>query len=70
MPPRNVVDVNCVTTEDDDLQRAIPPIHEAKRPPMEIVWKNVVRMLVLHTVALLGLFSLPWARWMTWIWGE
>jgi len=39
-----------------------------KRPPMEIVWRNVVIMAILHVMALYGVYLLPSAMPLTWAW--
>lgn len=39
-----------------------------KRPPMEIVWRNVIFMGILHLAALYGITLLPGAKFLTWVW--
>ena len=76
MPPRNV-DQMPLSTLDDELPETIdeqpqspapPPI--VKRPPMQIVWRNVVWFFFLHCFAIYGLYLLPYAKPVTWLWGK
>ncbi|XP_059387452.1 acyl-CoA desaturase-like [Carassius carassius] len=41
---------------------------EGPKPPIVIVWRNVILMGVLHVGALYGLLLFPSARVLTWIW--
>lgn len=52
--------VEAVVTEDTQAE---------KRPPMKIVWRNVLWMIALHIGALYGLYLLPWVKGQTILWG-
>ncbi|XP_028845843.1 stearoyl-CoA desaturase b [Denticeps clupeoides] len=41
---------------------------DGPKPPMRIVWRNVVLMSLLHVGALYGLVVVPYASLSTWIW--
>lgn len=41
---------------------------EGPKPPIVIVWRNVILMSLLHIGALYGLLLLPSALALTWIW--
>jgi len=75
MPPRNV-DQMPLTALDDELPETIDeqsPTLQAtvvKRPPMQIVWRNVIWFFFLHCFALYGLYLLPYAKPATWLWGK
>lgn len=43
---------------------------EGPKPPVVIVWRNVVLMTLLHTAALYGLVLIPSASVFTLIWSE
>lgn len=43
---------------------------EGPKPPVVIVWRNVVLMTLLHTAALYGLLLIPSASVFTLIWSE
>jgi hypothetical protein len=46
------------------------PEQEVKRPPLQIVWRNVVLMVALHTSAIYGLYLLPQAKLKTLVWSK
>jgi len=72
MPPRNVEQTSC--SVDDQLPEIIdqPPMPPTtpKRPPMQIVWRNVVWYFFLHVFAVYGLYLLPFAKAKTWLWSK
>lgn len=41
---------------------------EGPKPPIVMVWRNVILMGLLHSGALYGLYLFPSARAPTWIW--
>nr|XP_033798036.1 acyl-CoA desaturase [Geotrypetes seraphini] len=41
---------------------------EGPKPPMKIVWRNVIAMSLLHIGALYGLILIPSASFSTWVW--
>lgn len=72
MPPN--VDPVLLPSAEDQLKNEVEPVvtqdtHEAKRPPMQLVWRNIIWLVYLHVAALYGLFLLPWAKPYTWLWG-
>jgi len=72
MPPRNLEQVPC--SVDDELsetidQTPLPPV-AVKRPPMQIVWRNVIWFFFLHCFAVYGLYLLLFAKPATWLWGK
>ena len=74
MPPRNV-DIDTYTTADDENAQELEPIdteeaQEVKRPPMKIVWRNVIWFIWLHASALYGVYLIPWAHPLTWVWSK
>ncbi len=75
MPPRNIdLDPTTLVT-GEDLQPGIQPVaseatHEQKRPPMKIVWRNVIWMSYLHLAALYGIYCIFYCHPLTLIWGE
>lgn len=42
--------------------------HTQKRPPMRMVWRNIILMAILHSTALYSVFLFPWAHPLTWLW--
>ncbi|XP_050392754.1 stearoyl-CoA desaturase 5 isoform X2 [Patella vulgata] len=74
MPPRNIVAE--LTDPDGDVLSAeaeVEPViteetHSAKRPPMKVVWKNVVIFSLLHLASFYSLFLIPKAHYYTLIW--
>ncbi|XP_077999475.1 acyl-CoA desaturase-like [Glandiceps talaboti] len=73
MPPRN--DVFQTVEADDDTGPTTGPditsipdedLHKS-RPPMKIVWRNVILMSVLHVASVYGIFLLPGCHWQTWL---
>jgi len=74
MPPRNI-DVLPTNPVEDEIADEIEPVitedtHPQKRPPMQIVWRNIVYMSLLHLGAIYGMFLLPWAQPLTWLWSK
>ncbi|KAL4240636.1 suppressor of clathrin deficiency [Mactra antiquata] len=78
MSPRsdNEVKATKLNTEDelrDDLN-VMPdiindvPEPEVKRQPLQIVWRNVILMSILHIIAIYGLYLLPQAQILTLVW--
>ena len=79
MTPKIISDVDYVTTESDELEKSRQPISDGcdgERQTRrhwrsgQIVWVNVMRLLVLHCVAVVGVCCLPYAKPYTWIWGK
>ena len=73
MAPRNASDMSFVTSEEDELQLVsdvTTPRDVSKQPAQKVVWYNVIRLAVLHAVALWGVFLLPRVRVATWIWSK
>ena len=56
-------EVEPVITEDSNQVNQ-------KRPPMVIVWRNVISFTILHLAALYAVFLIPKAHPLTWLWGE
>lgn len=74
MPPRNIEYPSSVN-EEDEIHNEVEPVvtpetHETKRPPMQIVWRNVTWMIYIHLAAVYGLWLLPWAMPKTWLFSE
>lgn len=68
-PPPNGAAVAAAWTADDVFddtytERAGP------KPPMRLVWRNIILMSLLHIGALYGLVLLPSASWLTVAWGK
>ena len=79
MTPKIITDVDYVTSESDELEKSRQPIsdgcdggRQARRHwrSGQLVWINVVRLLLLHCVAAIGVCCLPYAKPYTWIWGK
>ena len=74
MAPRNVEQQPC--SVDNELSDSIsqPLLSQqpvaVKRPPMQIVWRNVIWLFFLHCFAVYGLYLLPFAKPATWLWGK
>lgn len=43
---------------------------DGPRPPMKLVWRNIIMMTLLHIGALYGLFLIPSASALTLAWGK
>ena len=73
MPPRNV-DIDLCSSAEVKENEVEPVVTEEtveqKRPPMKIVWKNVIIFSFLHLAALYGMFLLPWAKPQTWLFSK
>jgi len=59
---------DVMTSSGEVTPVATEATHTAKRPPMIIVWRNVVLMSALHIAAVYGLYCLIWAHPLTWLW--
>ena len=46
------------------------PEPEVKRPPLQIVWRNVILMTALHIGAIYGIYLLPQAKIKTLVWSK
>lgn len=66
MPDRDIKSPERETVEDvfDHTYKE----KEGPKPPIVMVWRNVILMSLLHTGALYGLYLFPSARAPTWIW--
>jgi hypothetical protein len=64
MPPRGVEYVSRNDETDLKSEEIAPP--EAKRPPMQIVWRNVTWMFYIHVAALYGLYLFFYSQYKTW----
>ncbi len=70
MAPRNPLPV-CDDSPYDDVEPVMDEnTHGQKRPPMQIKWLNVTWMTGLHLLALYGVFCLPSAHPLTWLWSK
>ena len=75
MPPRNK-DVAAFISEDDSITNHVEPEiqqqveSQTKRPPMKIVWRNVIWILYLHLAALYGVCLLASAKVSTLLWSK
>ena len=70
MAPRNLKNVNYVTSEEDTCQKVVDPELEKRPSKMEILWPDLLGLLALHVISVLGLYLLPSAKPATWLWGE
>ena len=75
MPPRNVdIDPTALVNGEDGFpsvqQVVTPESMETKRPPMRIVWRNVLAMAYLHTAALYGIYCIFYCKPATLLWGK
>ena len=74
MAPRNVETQNYHGVEDEILPEIEPEITpetvSAKRPPTQLVWRNIIWIGWLHAAALYGIYCVPFANPMTWLWSE
>ena len=75
MAPRDLDIPPVMSLEDDDTMTEIqavitPETHQQKQPPLQIVWTNVIWMSVLHLGAVYGLFLIPQAHPLTWLWSK
>ena len=70
MPPRNSeFGVLPLEREDHDVEPVISEAtHGQKQPPLEIKWFNVVMISALHLAALYGIYCIPFAHPLTWLW--
>lgn len=46
------------------------PEPESQRPPLQIVWRNVIAMSALHIAAVYGMYCIPNAKIATLCWGK
>lgn len=58
----DTLDLTPVVTE--------PPKPEKDRPPVQIVWRNVVLMAAFHIAGIYGLCLIPYAKLATVVWGK
>lgn len=58
------------TTTTDDVYDDAYEEKPGPRPPLQIVWRNVILMSLLHLGALYGLTILPSVSFLTLIWSE
>ncbi|CAG5128450.1 unnamed protein product [Candidula unifasciata] len=71
MAPRNAAENNDYEGDHlglDQVEAIIADPPTQKRPPMKIVWRNVVLFAVLHLAAVYSLFLLPQAQYKTLLW--
>ncbi|KAK3763453.1 hypothetical protein RRG08_053307 [Elysia crispata] len=77
MPPRNVEEVGGGCETDtlglDQIDQLVngtttDTAPAAKRPPRQIVWRNVALFAVLHLGALYSIFLIPQAKYQTLLW--
>jgi stearoyl-CoA desaturase (delta-9 desaturase) len=74
MAPRNIgSDVIALSDEDiknDQLSADITSedAHPEKKAPLDIKWSNVVRLAILHLIAVYGAYCVPSAQPLTWLW--
>ena len=73
MPPRNAEIQNYNGVEDELVPDIEPNAADttplvAKRPPTVLVWRNIIWIGWLHAAALYGLYCVPFANPMTWLW--
>ena len=64
MAPRSTTATETLMVE----QEAKIPDNDRKRPERPIVWVNVYFMVVLHVMALYGIYLIPGANPRTWLW--
>lgn len=58
------------TTTTDDVYDDAYEEKQGPKPPIQIVWRNVILMSLLHLGALYGLTILPSVSILTLIWSE
>lgn len=58
----DTLDLTPVVTEQ--------PEPETHRPPVQIVWRNVILMAVFHIAGMYGLYLIPYAKLATVVWGK
>lgn len=58
------------TTTRDDVYDDAYEEKQGPRPPLQIVWRNVILMSLLHLGALYGLTILPSVSFLTLIWSK
>ncbi|KAI8521645.1 stearoyl-CoA desaturase 5-like [Branchiostoma floridae x Branchiostoma belcheri] len=69
MAPRNDFEHPVHEEVTTDLPTVpAPTVQDGKAPPLQIVWRNVVIMSLLHLGAIYGLVLLPWAHVYTLLW--
>ncbi|GFN98345.1 acyl-CoA desaturase [Plakobranchus ocellatus] len=76
MPPRNIEDMSGGGETDtlglDQIEQLVNGATDAavtaKRPPRQIVWRNVVLFSLLHAGAFYAIFLLPQAMYQTLLW--
>lgn len=73
MAPRNVEEVNDYEGDRlglDQVDTMITDSPSQKRPPMKIVWRNVVLFIMLHLAAVYSLILVPKAMALTLVWSK
>jgi hypothetical protein len=72
-PKTPAADVPSPEGLDDEVEPVITeennPLTQ-KRPPMIIVWRNVIVMGTLHLLAVYSLFKISSAHPLTWLWSK
>ena len=74
MPPRNV-GIDYLSSVEDEVHNEVEPVvteetMQQKRPPMQLVWRNIIWMGALHLGALFGLYCIPFCHPLTWLWSK
>ncbi|PVD38623.1 hypothetical protein C0Q70_01239 [Pomacea canaliculata] len=68
-PKTPVVDVASPEGLEDEVEPVITEETQTqKRPPRVIVWRNVILFMFLHLGALYGIYVIPQAHPLTWLW--
>lgn len=71
MAPRNadmyLAEAECEYLPDQVTAEVTAP--ESKPMPLKIVWRNVILMGLLHLGALYGIYCIPSAQYLTWLFG-
>lgn len=73
MAPRNAEEINDSEGDRlglDQVEALAPDAPVQKRPPMKIVWRNVVLFIMLHLGALYSFFLIHKAMYQTLLWSE
>lgn len=71
MAPRNVEEIKDYEGDHLGLDQVETVLYETttqKRPPMKIVWRNVVLFAMLHLAAVYSVFLIPSAKYQTLLW--
>ena len=75
MPPRNPdIDPVALVNGEDGFPSVEPVVTpeslDTKRPPMRIVWRNVILMAYLHILALYGVYCMFYCKAATLLWSK